>query len=217
MALQSGTAGTVKLVGFVLSPSSFSAVITLLVGTVVVGGTIILSHFGTGAQQSLLGLHTVYSGSSLGTGTAGIEKKLSSNIIFNNGVLFALWGSVGLVVYSFVQGIVNEFNHTDDVLHEIHYIHADRTKILHEAILRAVIRFGALAGWWVLAFVMLHKVFPYAIATAHLTANSLGNTHDWIHTFLSFCLCLLGAHGLTVLLRLVFLRPRLTGNNPLDS
>lgn len=212
MALKNSRAGAVRLTGILLTPSSISIVFALLVSIVTVGGTIILTHTAAATQQSLLGLHSVYRESSIGINTIAVGQHLSSNVIFNNGILFVLWGSVGLVVYSVIQGIVTELTHTDDILHEMSYIHADRGKILYDAVLKAIIRFVALAAWWLLGWIMLHKIFPYAIASAHLTTYNFGNVQDSLHTLLGFCLCLLSIHGLTVLLRLIVLRPRLIGN-----
>jgi hypothetical protein len=217
MALTSGASGTTKLIAVLLSPSWSSGILTVLITLLVVGGTILLAHIGGATQQSLLGLHTVYRHSSIGTSTNTVGKHLSSNTIFNNGILFVLWGSVGLVVYSVVQGMANELKNTDDLLRELKYVHIDRHKVVFEAVLRGVIRFAALAAWWILAWLMLHKIFPYAIATAHISAYNLANTQDWFRTVLSLVYCLLSIHALIVLVRLIVLRPRLTGNSIIDT
>ena len=213
MALKNESAGTARLVGILLTPSWFSGLVAFLVGIIVIGGTVLLTRIGSATEQSVLGLHSIYRHSSLGINADDVGQHLGSNSIFNNAILFVLWGSVGLVVYSAVQGIINELNHTDDMLHEMHYVHANRQSILRDAIFRAVTRLAALAGWWILAWAMLHKILPYAIASAHLSAYNLSNIHEWLHTLIGFCLCLLGIHGLVILLRLIILRPRLTGNS----
>jgi hypothetical protein len=217
MALKNGSSGTVKLVGILLTPSWSSSIFTILGSSLVVGGTILLTRLGSATQQSILGLHMVYKDSQLGVSTNAVGQHITSNTIFNNGILFVLWGSVGLVVYSIVQGFANELRNTDELLHELTFVHVDRHTIVRDLILRAITRFAALAGWWILAWVMLHKVFPYAIAAAHDTAYSLRSAHDWLHTLIGFGLCLLTIHGLIVLLRLIVLRPRLTGNSILDN
>lgn len=217
MALRNSTAGTLRLVGFLVTPSWSSSILTLVISLCVVAGTILLTHYGSGAQQSLLGLHSVYSKSSVGTGTNIVGQHLSSNALFNNAVLFVLWGSVGLMVYSVVQGIAKEFKNTGDLLHELNYVHVDRHKVLGDAATRAMVRFAALAVWWLLGWTILHKIFPYAIATAHVTAYHLSDVSSWLHTLLGFGLCVVSMHGLIVCLRLMILRPRLTGNSIIDS
>jgi hypothetical protein len=54
----------------------------------------------------------------------------------------------------------------------------------------------------------LYKLMPYGIATAHAGALHLTNISDWLHSVLIGVACVAGVHVLTVLLRLVFLRPR---------
>jgi hypothetical protein len=121
------------------------------------------------------------------------------------------------VVYSIVQGIATEFKNTDDLIHELAFVHVDRHKVIWEAIVRAIIRLAALVGWWVLAWFLLHKIVPATIASAHVSAYNPKNIHDWLHTALTALICVIGFHGLIVLLRLVVLRPRLTGNSLIDS
>lgn len=217
MALKTGIAGTAREVAVLVMPSWVSGWVAFFISVITVGGTILLTRFGTTAQQSLLGLHSVYGRSSIAGSATSIEQQLDGNTLFNDAVLFILWGSVGLVVYSVVQGLIKELQNTDDLLHEIHYVHADRQNLISGTILRGIIRLAGLAAWWVLAWAMLHKIFPYAIASAHLSADHLASSNDWIHALLGFCYCLLSIQGLTVCARLIVLRPRLTGNAILDN
>src|SRR5581483_5158345 len=217
MALRTEFSGTTKLIVRLVTPSWASGLFAMLIGITTVIGTILLTRLGNSTQQSLLGLHAVYSQSSLSINVNAVGQHLGSNSFFNNAVLFVLWGSVGLVVYSIVQGLVTEFKNTDDLLREMHYVHANRQTLVHDTTIRAITRLTALAAWWTLAWILLHKVFPYAIASAHLTAYHTVDTHNWLHTLLGFCYCLLSLHGLTVLSRLIVLRPRLTGNSIVDN
>jgi hypothetical protein len=217
MALRSDGSGTTRLIAVLISPSWASGILTVLIGLLVVGGTILLTRIGGATQQSLLGLHAVYRQSSIGVDSDAVGRHLSSNTLFNNAVLFVLWGSVGLVVYSIVQGMANELKSTDELLHELHYVHVDRHKIVRDAVLRAIIRFMALAAWWILAWFMLHKIFPYAIAAAHTSAFRLADTRDGVRTVLGLAYCLVSVHVLIVLVRLTVLRPRLIGNSAIDQ
>jgi hypothetical protein len=217
MALKDGKQGTVKVVVVLLTPSWPSGLFAVLVGLLASGGTIALARLGSATEQSLIGLHSVYRQSSLGASSGIVGQHLSSNTLFNNAVLFVLWGSVGLVVYSIVQGLANEFRNTDDLLHEMKFVHADRSRLVYDTTLRALTRFGALAAWWIVAWTMLHKIFPYTITTAHFSAHNPSDIGRWLQTLLGFAACVLGIHVLTILLRLILLRPRLRSNSILDS
>jgi hypothetical protein len=217
MALQSSSSGTFKLVGVLLTPSWTSGLFTVLISILIVGGTLLLSHIGSATQQTLLGLHAVYRSSTVGIDTNSVGQHLSSNSVFNNAVLFVLWGSVGLAVYTIVQGMANEFRNTSERLHELNFVHSNQPTIIRDIVLRGVIRLAALASWWILAWLMFHRVIPYTIAAAHLTAYKLGDVSSWLYTLLGFILCVLCIHCLVVLIRLIFLKPRLSGNSIIDS
>ncbi len=162
-------------------------------------------------------MHSVYSQSAVGANADIVGQHLSSNALFNNAVLFVLWGSVGLMVYSVVQGIAKELKNTDDLIHVMNYVHVNKGSVIRDTISRAALRFAALAAWWILAYEILHKVFPYTISSAQVTGNHLLNANSWLHTLFGLGLCLISVHGLVVLLRLMVLRPRLTGNSIIDS
>lgn len=192
-------------------PSWLSALACGLFGAFIIIGTIVLSHVGTDVQQSLLGLHNVYSESSVGTNVHTIGNNFGRNQLLNNSLLFILWGSVGLVVYSIVQGALNELKQADKLLHELNYVHANRQTIVRNVALRAAIRLGALLTWWFVLRFLIYMLMPYAIATAHTSAANLTVPSDWAWSLLAGFALAVGLHVLVVLTRLVFLRPRLFG------
>ncbi len=199
-----------RLVAF-LAPTWLSSLICICFGGIVIFGTVLLTHVGSDVQQSLIGLHSVYSQSSVGTSVQTIGNNFGDNTYLNNALLFLLWGSVGLVVYSIVQSGMKEFGQADKLLHELNYVHANRRDILRNVALRAAIRLGALCAWWIMLRFIIFTLVPYAIATAHICAMHLLGVSDWAHSLLAGAACALGAHVLIVLVRLVFLRPRLVG------
>jgi hypothetical protein len=208
MSIRSETAGSPKLLSVFLLPSWLSGLISALAGVLIIGGTVLLTHIGGTLQQGLLGLNLAYQQSS---GAQTVSNTLAQNTSLNNVLLFVLWGTVGLVVYSIVQNVVHEFSSADKLVHELHYVHADRHKILRAVILRAVIRLAALVAWWLLVRFMAYKLVPYDIAAARLSALHLANATDWVRCILGGAACMLGVHGLTILLRLLLLRPRVFG------
>lgn len=208
MSIRSETAGNSKLLGVFLLPSWMSGLIAALAGILVIGGTVLLTHAGSTLHQGLLGLHLAYQQSS---GAQTVSNTFAQNNSLNNVLLFVLWGAVGLVIYSIVQNMVHEFSSADELVHELHYVHADRRKILRAVGLRATVRLGALLAWWLLVRFMVYKLVPYDIAAARLSALHLTNVSDWARSVLGGAVCMLGVHGLTILLRLLVLRPRLFG------
>jgi hypothetical protein len=193
-------------------PTWLSSLICVGCAVVVVLGTIILTHVGTVVQQSLIGLHSVYNQSSIGVDVKTIGNNFGNNSFLNNALLFVLWGSVGLVVYSVVQGTVNELKQADELLHELNYVHANRRSIVRNTLIRATIRLGSLLTWWFVLRFIIYKLLPYAIASAHQSASRSLNLGDLIRSLLSVVAIALGIHLLIVLARLIMLRPRLFGD-----
>jgi hypothetical protein len=209
MAIKSGASVDVKLLGIYLSPSWLSGLITLLTGIMILGGTVLLTHVGTSIQQSLLGLHDAYTQSSIGFSVDTISNKFAQNVALNNVLLFLMWGSVGLVVYSIVQGVANELKQADRLLRRLYDAPASRAGIIRNVISHIVIRLGALACWWALFRFTIYKLLPYAIGASHASALHLTNASGWWHSLLGAIALMLSVYVLTVLLRLVMLRPRL--------
>ncbi len=184
-----------------------------LFGAVIVIVTVVMTHVGSDVQKSLIGLHNVYLTSSLGANVHTVGNNFGQNTLLNNTLLFILWGTVGLVVYSIVQGAMNELREADKLLHELNYVHANRNAILKSVGLRAAIRLGALLTWWFVLRFIIYRLVPYAVASAHVSAMNLTGSFDWFRSFLAALACALGLHVLVVLTRLIFLRPRLFGES----
>lgn len=202
-----------RLLEVFLLPSSMSALICGLFGGLTVFGTIVLTHVGSDVQQSLIGLHNVYLTSSIGANVHTVGNNFGQNAFLNNALLFILWGTIGLVVYSIVQGAMNELREADKLLRELNYVHANRDAIIKNVALRAAIRLGSLLTWWFVLRFIIYKLVPYAIASAHISAANLLGPFDWLRSLLAGFACALGLHVLIVLTRLIFLRPRLIGDS----
>jgi hypothetical protein len=213
MAIKTGASVDRKLLGVFLRPSWLSGLISLLVGVTVIVSTILLTRVGNTVQQSLLGLHNVYNASSVGRSVETVTNNFAQNSDLNNVLLFLMWGSVGLLVYSIVQGVAKELHDADRLLRELEEVPASRSSILHDLFLRAIIRLVSLACWWILLRFTIYELFPYTIAAAHISALNPANAGDWTQTLLAGLGCMLAMHGLTIFLRLTFLRARLFGGD----
>jgi len=211
MSIKVGALGDKRLFEELLLPSWFSGFAAVTVGVLLVVGTITLTIFGSTVQQSLLGLQHVYTQSSVGSKVSIISDNFASNAYLNNVLLFLLWGSVGLMVYSVVQGIVSEISRANSLVTELRFAQVDRHAILREALLRETVKVMAFAAWWIIFRYAIFKLTPFTIATAHTTATHLTNVADWGRSLLAAVLCMLAVHILAVLLRLTLLRARVFG------
>lgn len=211
MSIKVGALGDKRLFEDLLLPSWFSGFAAVTIGVLLVAGTIVLTVFGDTVQQSLLGLQHVYTQSSVGAKVSTISDNFASNTYLNNVLLFLLWGSVGLMVYSVVQGIVSELSRANSLVQELRFAQVDRRSILREALLRETVKVLAFVTWWVIFRYAIFKLTPFTIATAHTSATHLANVADWGYSLLAIVLCVLTVHVLTVLMRLSFLRARVFG------
>lgn len=196
-----------------LMPSWLSGLIAVAVGVSILGGTIALTHLGGTVQQGLLGLGQAYQGTSIGGEVHSVSTKFTSNSYLNNGLLFVLWGTIGLVVYSIAQSAVNEIRNANELIRELDFVHADRHAMIMNAVLRGVVRFGGLIAWAVLMRYTLYKFIPYTIAAVHNTALRLTSVSDWERSLLATLGCMVCVQILIVLLRLAMMRTRLFGDN----
>jgi len=210
MAIKNAASADTKLLGIFLTPSWLSGLVSVVCGCLVIGGTIALMHVGTTTRQSILGLHDAYVSGSFGRSVGVVSDRLAQNTTLNNALLFLMWGSVGLVVYSVVQGFANEFKQADELVHELKGIPArSRQSILRAAIGRALIRLIAFVCWWLLVRYGVYHLLPQAITAAHGSALHLTDISDWARSVLAAGEIMLALHILTVLLRLTVFRPRI--------
>jgi hypothetical protein len=197
----------------ILLPTWLSGLIAITVGVVVTSLAVLLTREGNTVQQSLLGLQHVYVQSSVGSSVQTVGDNFAKNKYLNNVLLFLLWGSAGLVIYSILQSILREFSRANELLRRLDYVNADRHGIIRSVATRTAIRLAAFVCWWLLVRLTIFRVIPYTIAAAHTSALSLADASAWLHTVEAAVGCMLCVHALTVLLRLSLLRVRLLGSD----
>jgi hypothetical protein len=213
MSIQNGALGDKRLVADLILPSWLSGLLAITVSVSLVGLTVVLTHFGDTVKQSLLGLQHVSTQSSVGTKAIMVSDNFASNATLNNVLIFLLWGSIGLMVFSIVQGILTGVRRANNVIRELNYVNADRRSILREAFNRVAVKVIAFICFWLILRYGIYKLAPYTIAVAHTLALHPAIITTWLRIILSALLCIVMMHILTVLLRLTFLRPRIFGTD----
>ena len=217
--MQLGALRDKRLFEELILPSWLSGLFAITSSILLIAATVALTHFGNTVQQSALGLRQVYTQSPIGAKAIMVSDNFASNAALNNVLLFLLWGSVGLLVYSIVQAILTEFKRANNVIQELHYVNADRHTILQEAFIRETIKVVAFILFWLLFRYAIFKLTPYTIVTAHTLAVHPSTMDSWNHALLAAVLCMCTLHLLTVLLRLTLLRTRVFGTdiNAIDA
>lgn len=211
MSIQPGALGDKRLFKDLVLPSWLSGLLAISVSVILIGLTVALTHFSNTVKQSLLGLQHVSTQSSVGAKAIMVSDNFASNAALNNVLIFLLWGSIGLMVFSIVQAILTEVRRANNVIRELNYVNADRRSILREAFMRETIKVIAFVLFWLLVRYAIYTAAPYTIAVAHTLAVHPGEIATWGRIIYAALLCILTLHILTVLLRLTFLRPRMFG------
>jgi hypothetical protein len=204
-----------KLVEALLLPSWLSATIAIAVGLVLVIGPWLLFHYGSGVQQSTLGLSTVYHQSSLAAEAQAVSAKFLTNSRVGDTIFFCLWAAVGWVIYLVSVNIVKGLGQIWTLSRELHYVNIVRHNVIHEIVVRSAVRVVSIIAWWLLLRFLAYHLIPYSLAAMHdVVVNPC--LHNWLTGLWYGLLCVLVVHGLTVLLRIMVLRPRLFGKSAIE-
>lgn len=124
--------------------------------------------------------------------------------------LLVFWALTGLVVYVCLAQIIKVLSGAIELEHEMYYVHARRGRIIRDALLRLLVRIGAIIGLSLTIAYALHHVLPRCLAAA--TAVALHPTAaDTAQLLLATALLMVGFLLQTILLRLLFLRLRVLG------
>ncbi|HEV2402610.1 MAG TPA: hypothetical protein VGS08_00225 [Candidatus Saccharimonadales bacterium] len=206
-----------RLLGTMLQPSWLSGLFCITTTFTIAVGTGLLTRARSDLQQSLLSLHGAYAHSSVNQTTSHITQVLASNQLINNVLLFLFWAVVGLVLYSFAQGLVHELRSGDELIHRLHYVNSNKKSILTDVVLRAAIRLGAVGVLAFLCHQLLYHTLPYVIAASHVATLHPAVTHNWFIGVGALLLAIVGLHAAVVLTRLLVLRPRLIHSQGLDE
>ena len=197
-----------------LQPSLLSGFIAVLLGITIFLGPYLLLHFGTTAQEGFLGLNVAYQHSSLTTVSHVVSISFLGNQYVGHAVFIAFWGAVGLVIYLLVFGMLHRMENFMSLVSELGYAHVVRHQFFIYHISRGILRIIAVIAWCLLLPFFIYKLIPFGIATAQISALHSVSVGNWLFSVLICGLCILTIHALTVLLRLMVLRPRLFGESP---
>jgi hypothetical protein len=190
-----------------LRPSWLSLLVVLVVGLLIVGGTIVTLNYKKSGVPLLVQLQekppTVHDSYEV------LDESFSANTLLSNLPLFIFWAAVGMIVYSFTTSSIKAMDRARDFREEMGYMHANRHRLLRTAGLRLAIRLAVLLVWLLFISYSRNVLLPYVVAVAYASTGPVSVVACigyivWATFLAAFCL-----HLHTVLLRLLALRPRL--------
>ena len=209
------------ILGYLLRPSWFSGLVSILVSTgVVLGAVLTFVHYNgstlSGNLRQLLDLHGQVVTPSVNSTYQTLGNNFSSNVLISDIPLFIFWAGVGLVVYSFTTNIFGALRNVAELGAQLGYVNANRRELVTAALEHLLIRATVLVAWLLFMRYTAHVLLPYVIAVAHA---GLGNIPTitaagymlWGIFLLAVCL-----HLHTILLRLLLLKPRVFWQSAYD-
>lgn len=133
---------------------------------------------------------------------------VDNNKLLSNGPLLLLWAAVGAAVYLSVIQLLRAIILLIQFEKELHFVHANRSEIVWDAMLRLSIRLLDASLVYVLTFYTLRHLIPQALANARAIAQYHAWTYAYqgIVTTIGLMLCIWIA---VVLARLFLFRVRL--------
>ena len=140
-----------------------------------------------------------------------VDNYIASNQYLSNAPVAVFWGLLGLVAYFIIELIVKGIRSAREIGDEMHYVNANRVGLLGETLAHLLVRMVALFGWWFLLQWMLYYLTPHLIVSSRAWGLDPSSGQAFGRAMGLAVAYALGIHGLTVLLRLIVLRPRLFG------
>ena len=195
-----------RLFGILIMPSWLSGIIDVIIGLVVVIGTIFLSRYqGSSVRVDYLNY--------LSGNQSQLYKDVNTGILSNQFVsnlpLILFWGLIGIIVYLFATNIFAAVRNTAQLRSELEYANVDRHSLLVQAGQHLVIRIVVLVAWILYIRFFFYHVLPYCIAATLAGLSQVTTPLGIGYIVLAFVVMIVALHIHTIMLRLLLLKPRL--------
>ncbi|HSX35774.1 MAG TPA: hypothetical protein VLH84_02460 [Patescibacteria group bacterium] len=195
------------LLSLLLIPSWISGALCIVISVALVSILTLKTMSSAGWLQPLFALQ-----SSLGTSHAAPWAKLGDTTFSHSittAVTFGFWFLVGIVVYLFIASIYNAIRQAKTFDHELQYVHVNRASLVGTAVVHFLMRAAAVLLWLGFARIFSTTILPYVASTLQSVSSHVGSATGIGILLLTTLLLAVCLHVLVILLRLLFLRPRL--------
>lgn len=200
------------LFGQLLTPSWLSGLLVVVISLTIVVGSISRVYYQSSSLQLLVWQHNNES-HSIQNAYQPAGSTLSASALIENIPLFIFWGTIGVLIFLFVLGVLKALHKTRQLREEIYYVNADSQALLKQATIRLLVRVGVLLAWFFYIKYTLHTIIPYAITISHVGITLAGILYKSVYFMAAFILLVACLHLHSILLRMLFLKPRLFGQS----
>lgn len=194
-----------------IMPSWISGLISAVVTLLIVILNVAIGGLPAGDKGQVL--YVIRSAArSLSSPVQGLANQLSKYSLLADAPLIIFWAFVGLMVYFLTMRVIKAVTSTVEIEEETHFVHANRSIIIGAAILRTVLRIVAFLILIGLLLLLIHRVVPESIGRSRTIALAF-SSHNLVLLLLWSLALFVLLNLLTSAIRLIFLRPRLFGDN----
>ncbi len=196
-----------------LKPSWASGLAVVGASVAAVIGVAGANFYSNQGVQKLFNLHSLSSGSSVSTTSQALNNNFSSNTLVSDIPLFIFWAGVGVIVYPLAIRLFSALRNVADLEAEMTYVNVNRRTLLKSAAQGFVLRAVALLILFAFLSFTIHGVLPLAFSLTRVAANHHGLAVSIGYPVLAGGILIAALHLNIILLRALFMRPRLFGQD----
>ena len=191
-----------------LSPSALGSVIYLVASLSLVLSVIFINRY----RSSSLKLQYQYYQSHHTISNSYLTGSILQNSVVKDLPLVLFWALVGVVVYLIGFDVIKTLRSAVELREELNYVHVHRLSLIKDVFTKFAVRVVAIGLLLPCLLIFFHRIIPYCIKIAILT-TAAGNLVGVIgYTVLAIIVASAAIHINLILIRLVFLKPRLFSN-----
>ncbi|HEX7632840.1 MAG TPA: hypothetical protein VF401_00785, partial [Candidatus Saccharimonadales bacterium] len=200
-----------KALGRLMRPSWLSGLLVVVVSLVIVVGAVVAMQFRSSDFHYLYQLQN-QKPQAVANNYQTLNNGVTSNALISDIPLILLWGGIGLIVYWCTMSLIRAYRSVGELEMELNYVHANRQELIHQTVWTVLVRIVVLLSWFLYLQATVHLLIPYAVAIGYAASGANGVILGAAYMAWGVGLLSVVLHIHVVLLRLLFLRPRLFGN-----
>jgi len=203
------------IVKALFTPSWSEVTITILLSIATVLMVVVPQLYERSSYSAYLNLDTA-SQTDVYQNISNVTQAINSSTFASTVAVFMFWAFIGLVVFFLVDTLLRSLESMTSFLDAIHLSRRNRAHLEVEGLTRLGIRVAAAAGLYLLYQAFITRLLPAALLLSHRSLDA-GRLSAVLYMVGSMVLLTLTIHVAVILLRLLFLRVRVFGSNPLDA
>jgi hypothetical protein len=133
------------------------------------------------------------------------------NPLLNKVLFFLFWMMVGLVVYAVLSTLGITIKDFANAAEDVHIVKTRKTHLDQSFWLKIAVRVSGSIALIFLYILSAKLIVPFSTLAGQAWLGSLDSFVGWFYGLLGFIVLALSLHILVIVLRLVFLKPRLFG------